>query len=69
MAATVSPPFVTTEAVLTEVANALSRQRFRKLGVITLSNIFHTPDIEIVSVDLVLFNRAFTLYATHSDKN
>lgn len=64
----VNPPFVTTEAVLTEVANALSRQRFRKLGVTTLSNIFHTPDIEIVAVDSALFDRAFNLYSQRTDK-
>ncbi len=46
----VQPPFVTTEAVLTEVGNALARQRWRSLGVSVIQRLQSDPDLEIVTV-------------------
>ena len=67
-AAWVTPPFVTTEAVLTEIGNALSRQQWRSLGVATLRDLRNSPDVQIVSVDAALFDRAVTFYSSRPDK-
>ena len=62
------PPFVTTEAVLTEIGNALSRQRWRSLGVATLHDLRNSSDVQIVSVDAALFDHAVTFYSSRPDK-
>jgi len=61
-------PFVTTEAVLTEIGNALARLRWRSLGVATLEDLRNDPEIEVLSVSTELFDRAVTLYAARMDK-
>ena len=60
--------YLTTEAVLTEIGNALSRKRWRGLAVATLVDLRTDPDIEIVSVDAALFDRAVAFYASRQDK-
>ncbi len=62
------PPFVTTEAVLTEIGNALSKIRWRPMGIATLNDLRADPDIETVPVDSVLFDRAVALYGSRPDK-
>jgi predicted nucleic acid-binding protein len=62
------PPFVTTEAVLTEIGNAFSRVRWRALGFATINDLRADPDIEIITVDAALFDRAVTLYGSRTDK-
>ena len=64
----VSPPFVTTEAILIEVGNALSQEKWRPLGVKTLDWLRHSPDIEVVPVDTSLLDRAIALYSARMDK-
>lgn len=64
----VTPPFVTTEAVLIEVGNALARQQGRPLGIAALHSLRGAMDIEIVPVDPALFDRAVTLYISRPDK-
>jgi predicted nucleic acid-binding protein len=61
-------PFLTTEAVLTEIGNAFSRARWRELGVATIRALRSDPNIEIVPVDSALFDRAFDLYSERPDK-
>ena len=39
----VEPPFLTTEAVLTEIGNALSRARWRALGYATIQDLRADP--------------------------
>jgi predicted nucleic acid-binding protein len=67
-ASRVAPPFVTTEAVLTEVGNALAKVHWRQLGVATLKALRTDANIEIVPVDAALFDRAVQLYSSRSDK-
>ena len=67
-ATAVNPPFVTTEAVLVEIGNALSRPRWRPLGIATLRDLSTDPDIEVIPVDAQLFERAFALYSARPDK-
>lgn len=64
----VSPPFLTTEAVLVEIGNALSKGSWRRLGIATLDDLRADPDIEIVPVTTELFERAVQLYSTRRDK-
>ena len=61
-------PFVTTEAVLTEIGNSLARLRWRSLGVAALEDLRSDPEIEVLSVSTELFDRAVTLYAARMDK-
>ena len=67
-ALTVSSPFITTAAVLVEIGNALSKVRWRHLGIATLRDLRTDPDIEVVPVDSGLFDRAVTLYGSRVDK-
>jgi predicted nucleic acid-binding protein len=64
----VQPPFVTTEAVLVEIGNALSKVRWRQLGIDTIHDLRTDPDIDVVPVDSELFDRGMALYSSHSDK-
>ena len=64
----VQPPFITTEAVLTEIGNALSRLCWHALGFATINDLRTDPDIEVVTVDTALFGRAVALYGSRSDK-
>lgn len=64
----VSPPFITTEAILTEIGNALAKTRWRSVGVTTLRALRADRNIEIVPVDTLLFDQAVTLYSSRSDK-
>jgi uncharacterized protein len=64
----VKPPFLTTEAVLVEIGNALSRARWRALGYATILDLRADPDIEIVPVDAESFERALSLYGARTDK-
>jgi len=60
-------PLVTTDAILLEVGNALSRSyRHQALSIIEY---FQTsPEITVVSLTADLFASAIRLYATYSDK-
>ncbi len=63
-----SPPFITTEAVLTEIGNALAKVRWRHVGVMTLQALRADTHVEIVSIDPHLFDQAVTLYSSRPDK-
>lgn len=67
-AAYVKPPFLTTEAVLIEIANALAKHRWRALGVATLAKLRDTPDIEVVPLESTLLEEAIGLYSARPDK-
>jgi predicted nucleic acid-binding protein len=62
------PPFITTEAVLVEIGNALSKARWRHLGIATLHDLRTDPEIEVVPVGSALFDRAVALYGSRPDK-
>jgi predicted nucleic acid-binding protein len=64
----VSPPFLTTEAVLVEIGNALSKANWRQVGVATANDLRHDPDIQVVPVSSELFDRAVNLYSARLDK-
>lgn len=64
----ISSPYLTTEAVLIEIGNALSRQRWRSLSVKLLYEMRTSWDLEIVPVDSSLLERAIDLYCSRMDK-
>ena len=58
---------VTTEAVLMEIADALSRLDREKAAKF-IKDFRNSPNAQVVSVDTALFDRGLTLYASRSDK-
>jgi uncharacterized protein len=59
---------VTTRAVLLEIGNALSGQRFREAAVKLLDALEADPTVGIVSLTDGLYAQAFNLYRTRLDK-
>ena len=57
---------VTTRAVLLEIGNALSKQRYRRYAVEFLSSIEESADVVSLTDDL--YARAFDLFRARSDK-
>src|ERR1051326_5784838 len=58
---------LTTEAILTETANALST--INRAGVVRfIEQAYRTSNIQIVSIDTPLFQRALHLYGSRPDK-
>ena len=60
---------VTTEPVLTEVADALSRADQKRWAVDAIRAVRSDPDITTVAGSAALFTRAFDLYASRGDKD
>lgn len=65
----VAPPFVTSEAVLFELGNALARPPHRLLGIQALRQIRTDKNIEVVHIDPDLFNQSVAFYRSRMDKN
>ena len=59
---------VTTRAVLLEIGNALSKQRYRQAAVKLLVALEADPHVEIVPLSDQLYLRALQLYRERSDK-
>lgn len=58
---------ITTECILFEIGNSLARE-FREHAVTTISNFLTSDEIEVVKPDTLLFERAFEMYQSYSDK-
>lgn len=67
-AATIAPPFVTSDAVLFELGNALARPPQRTLAIRALQQIRADPKIEIVHIDPDLFAQTIAFYRSRPDK-
>ncbi len=59
---------VTTRAVLLEIGNALSSQRFRQAAVTLLDALEADPTVGVISVTDSLYGQALRLYRTRPDK-
>jgi uncharacterized protein len=59
---------VTTQAVVLEIGNALSKERYRAAAAKLLTALVADPRVEIVPLSADLLFRAFGLYATRDDK-
>lgn len=68
VAAQIEPPFITTNAVLVELGNALARPPHRRLGIYALRQIYADAQIEIVYLDKELLAETISLYQARSDK-
>ena len=62
------PILLTTEAVLTEVANSLSRVQWRPLAANLVEEVRRDPRFTVVSVSTTLFGEALHLYSSRNDK-
>lgn len=67
-AAQVTPPFITSEAVLFELGNALSRPPYRLLGIHALRQIRADGDIEVVHITPDLFAQTVAFYQSRPDQ-
>jgi hypothetical protein len=59
---------LTTEAVLTEVANALSAVQWRAIAAALVEGVRQDPRFTVVSVSTGLFVEALDLYSSRNDK-
>ena len=60
-------PFLTTDAVLLEIGNALAKG-YKNESVDIIENFLHSDDTEIVHLSPELFRQAFELYKAYQDK-
>ena len=58
---------VTTDAILLEIGNALSRN-FKQQSVEIIEHFLTSGNVKIVHLQPLLFRKAFDLYKSHSDK-
>jgi len=59
---------LTTRAIVLEIGNALSKQRYRKASIELLESLEQDPNVEIVPMTEDLYERAFELYRSRPDK-
>jgi predicted nucleic acid-binding protein len=59
---------VVTRAVLLEIGNALSRQRYRTAAVSLLQALEVDPGVEVLPLSEELYSRALQLYCSRTDK-
>ncbi len=59
---------VTTQAILLEIGNALSKQRYRVAAIQLLESLVSDPNVEIVPLSSDLYNAAFNLFRNRLDK-
>lgn len=60
-------PLLVTDAVLLEIGNGLARN-YKQQAVEIIEQFFASDEVEIVHLTPELFERGFTLYKTHKDK-
>jgi predicted nucleic acid-binding protein len=61
--------FVTTNFVIVETINALSKVEFRKTVVEFVDKLQKSPSVEIVKITDEIYDRAWELYKQRKDKN
>ena len=59
---------LTTRAVIVEIGNALSKQKYRSAAIELLTSLKEDPMVEIVPLSEELFERAFSFYQARKDK-
>jgi predicted nucleic acid-binding protein len=58
---------VTTDAILLEIGNALSR-KFKRECIETIEDFLTSDDVQVIHLHPTLFRKAFELYKSRSDK-
>jgi predicted nucleic acid-binding protein len=61
------PGLVTTDAILLEIGNALSRN-FKRESIEIIEHFLTSHDVKVIHLHPPLFRKAFSLYKSHSDK-
>ncbi|BAM51183.1 MULTISPECIES: type II toxin-antitoxin system VapC family toxin [unclassified Synechocystis] len=59
---------VTTQGILLEIGNALSKQRYRKAAIQLLESLETDPSVEVVLLTNSLYKSAFNLFKQREDK-
>ena len=59
---------VTTQAILLEIGNALSKQKYRTGAIQLLESLELDPNVEIIPVTHELYSAAFQLFRSRQDK-
>jgi uncharacterized protein len=59
---------VTTQAVILEIGNALSRQQYRRAAVQIIEHFENDPNVKVVSLTTDVYRKAFELFRNRSDK-
>ena len=59
---------VTTQAILLEIGNALSKQRYRTAAIQLLESLESDPNVQIVLLTNELYSAAFELFRNRQDK-
>ena len=62
-------PMITTAAILLEIGNALSKQRFRRAAVELLTALEQDALVQIVPLAADLYRQAFDLFSKRPDKD
>ena len=60
--------FLITDAVILEIGNSLSRN-FKDQAIQVIENLLSSDDVEVVHMTAELFDQAFSLFKTHTDKS
>ena len=60
---------VTTQAILLEIGNALSKRRFRRAAVTLLEALQADPKVEVIAFSQELYDKAFELFRARPDKD
>lgn len=66
---TTKPKLVTTRAIILEIGNALSKERFRNAALLLIDALENDDNIEIVPLNSSFFEKAMRLFRSRPDKN
>ena len=61
--------FSVTNYVLLEIANALCKSRYKETAVKLIDSIKRTKDIQVLEVSKEIYEEAWRIYSTYSDKD
>ena len=59
---------ITTRAIIIEIVNALSKERYRKASISLINSLETDPNVTIVPITEDLYHKAFQLYEMRTDK-
>jgi uncharacterized protein len=59
---------ITTRAIIIEILNALSKERYRKASISLINSLETDPNVIIVPITEDLYHKAFQLYKMRADK-
>jgi len=62
-------PLVITRAIILEIGNALSKQKYRSQSIKLLSSLENDQAVTIIPMSETLYQKAFQLYCQRTDKN